>query len=391
MRLEIQLNSLNDLSYYEVHFNNIFHTFTKRNQTHSMSVTLRKRKNADGTTSLRLDIFYNGKRTIETLKHLKLAKPSSVKDREDNKELLQKADAIRLARTVELEGSNYNIDSDAGKKTIITIWMQTYIDNYTKKDKRNMQGVLNRFTNFLNETKKTGLTFGNLTPLFIEDFIDYLEANSTGEGAKSYYNRFKKMLKNAYRKKFMKENILDLVERKVKGKAKRKDTLTIAELKILGATKIESSEVRRAFLFSCVTGLRWCDIKPLKWKYIDLNNRQMNLTQSKTDEDLSISLNDTAIKLLSTKGLPDENVFNLPSANGANKTLKAWVKRAGINKAITWHNARHSFGTNLIFNEVDVLTASKLLGHTSMEQTQRYVKAAAEMKQKATDKINIDL
>ena len=54
-----------------------------------MSVILRKRKNADGTTSLRLDIFHNGQRTIETLKHLKLAKQSNVLDRENNKELLK--------------------------------------------------------------------------------------------------------------------------------------------------------------------------------------------------------------------------------------------------------------------------------------------------------------
>lgn len=123
-----------------------------------MSVILRKRKNADGTTSLRLDIFHNGNRTIETLKHLKLSKPSNVRDRENNKELLQKAEAIRLTRTVELEGNNYNMDCDAGKKTIITVWMQTYIDSYTKKDKRNMQGVLNRFIDFLTEIKKPGLT-----------------------------------------------------------------------------------------------------------------------------------------------------------------------------------------------------------------------------------------
>jgi integrase/recombinase XerD len=42
-----------------------------------MSVVLRKRKNADGTTSLRLDIYRNGQRTIEILKHLQLAKPSN--------------------------------------------------------------------------------------------------------------------------------------------------------------------------------------------------------------------------------------------------------------------------------------------------------------------------
>ncbi len=90
---------------------------------------------------------------------------------------------------------------------------------------------LNRFTAFLAQDKKTGLTFGNLNALVIEDFIEFLEANSTGEGASSYYARFKKMIKQAYRKKLLKDNVLEAVERKVKGKAKRKDILTLDELK----------------------------------------------------------------------------------------------------------------------------------------------------------------
>lgn len=356
-----------------------------------MSVKLRKRKNADGSTSLRLDIYRNGQRTIETLKNLKLSKVSNASDREENKKLMQQAEAIRVARAAELEANNYSMVSDAGKKTIITVWMQSFVDGYSKKDKRNMQGALNRLSSYLIEINKTGLTFGNLTALLIEDFIDYLEANSTGEGAASYYNRFKKMIKHAYRKKLLKDNVLDLVERKVKGKAKKKDILTIDELKTLAATETESSEIRKAFLFCCVTGLRWCDVKVLKWKNIKIDSKQMEVTQSKTGEVVTIPLNDTAIKLLGKAGKPDKDVFVLPTANAANKTLKAWVKRAKIEKAITWHNARHSFGTNLIFNDVDVLTASKLLGHTSMKHTQRYVKAAEEMKQLATNKINIDL
>jgi integrase/recombinase XerD len=41
-----------------------------------MSVILRKRKNSDGTTSLLLDIYHNGKRQYEFLKELKLCKPA---------------------------------------------------------------------------------------------------------------------------------------------------------------------------------------------------------------------------------------------------------------------------------------------------------------------------
>lgn len=356
-----------------------------------MSVTLRKRKNADESTTLRLDIYHNGRRWVETLKHLKIVKAANVADRESNKQNLQQAEAIRVARAAELEVSGYKITSEAGKKTMVTAWMQSYIDSYTKKDKRNMQGALNRFSEYLLEVKESRLTFGELDALTIEDFIDYLESNSTGEGAQSYYNRFKKMLKHSYRKGLMKVNILDFVERKVKGKAKKKDTLTLDEMKSLSATTTESSEVKRAFLFCCVTGLRWCDVKSLKWSNVNTVNRQMSLTQSKTSEEVSTPLNDTAIKILGEQGNPKKNVFELPTANGANKTLKAWVKRAKIEKKITWHNARHSFGTNLIFNDVDILTTSKLLGHTSMKYTQRYVRTAEEMKQRGTDSINIDM
>ena len=356
-----------------------------------MSVILRKRKNANGTISLRLDIFHNGERKIETLKHLQLAKPSTLLDREHNKQKLQQAEEIAVTRASQLQANNYSMVTDAGNKTIITSWMQNYVDNYKKKDVRMMQAALERFKTFLKEERKENLTFINLTSLLIEDFMEFLDHKSFGEGAMSYYKRFKKMIKQAYRKNLLKNNPTDKVEKKLKGKAAKKDILTLPELKILAATPTASSEVRGAFLFCCVTGLRWIDVNNLKWSNIRLESKEMNVSQSKTDENVFTPLNDTAIKLLQEQGIKEDHVFKLPSHSGANKTLRAWVKRAGIDKKITWHNSRHSFGTNLIFNGVDVLTASKLLGHTSMKHTQRYVDTAKDMKEAATDKINIDL
>ena len=99
-----------------------------------MSVKLRKRKNSDGTTSLRLDIYNNGQRTIETLKHLQLSKSSTLIDREHNKQKLQQAEEIAIARGAELQAMDYNMITDAGRKTIVVEWMQNYADNYKKKD-----------------------------------------------------------------------------------------------------------------------------------------------------------------------------------------------------------------------------------------------------------------
>ena len=70
--------------------------------------------------------------------------------------------------------------------------------------------------------------------------------------------------------------------------------------------------------------------------------------------------------------------------------VQSLLLRAKINKEITWHNATHSFGTNLIYSDVDILTTSKLLGRTTMKHTQKYVKTAEKMEQSVTNKINIE-
>src|SRR5919202_4558659 len=126
-----------------------------------MSVTLRKRVNADGSTTLRLDIYHNGKRWVETLKNLQLPKPANPADRQSNKDKLELAKKIVVKRAQELEANDYAMVTDTGKKTVVVEWMQSYVDSYKKKDKRNMQGALNRFKDFLVEDKKAGLAFGN--------------------------------------------------------------------------------------------------------------------------------------------------------------------------------------------------------------------------------------
>jgi integrase/recombinase XerD len=355
-----------------------------------MSVTLRKRKNSDDSVSLLLDIYHNGTRKYEFLKDLKLTKAANPADRQANKDRIDLANRIAVKRAQELAASDYSMITDAGKKTSIVEWMQSFVDAYKKQDKRNMQGALNRFKDFLIEDKKQGLTFGKLSELIISDFQDYLRQRSIGEGASSYFNRFKKMVKQAYRQKLLQHNPATEVKT-VQGNSKRKDTLTLEEIRQLSTTSTESSEVKRAFLFSCVTGLRWIDITTLKWSEINSKNKYMTLQQSKTEKQVTINLNDTALKLLGKSQKPNVFVFDLPTANGANKSLKAWVKRAGIEKKITWHNARHSFGTNLIYHGADVTTASSLLGHSTLKHTQRYVKAASDLKERATDKLNIEL
>jgi site-specific recombinase XerD len=357
-----------------------------------MSVTLRKRKNKDGTTTLRLDIYHNSQRYFETLKNLKLEKPTTPLARENNKELLRQAEAIRVARAAELDANNYSLVSDAGKKTILITWMESYRDQYKKKDKRVIDGAIERFRDFLTETKNLRVTFGTLTVDLIEAFITYLNDYCEGEGAASYYSRFKKMIRAAYKKRLLKERLTDFVEVKPNSSPTERDVLFTDELRVLAQTPIQSPEIRRAALVSAMTGLSWVDTKKLKWEQVDLKNRKLQRSKrSKTKESIGTTLNDAAIKLLGEPGEPDELVFNLPGANGANKTLGKWVKRAGIDKHITWHCLRHSAGTNLAMAGVDILNIAGVLSHASLRYTKRYTRIADEMKQRSTDKLNIEL
>jgi len=135
-----------------------------------MSVTLRKRKNKDGSTSLVLDIYYGGKRNYEFLNELKLSPSNALPDRQKNKENLDLAKRIQAKRAQELSANDYNIQTEHAKKVNLLAWMNSYIEGYSKKDLRNMKGVYGRFEEFLKKRKASDL--------FVKDLDENLVANS---------------------------------------------------------------------------------------------------------------------------------------------------------------------------------------------------------------------
>src|ERR1041384_6705972 len=113
-----------------------------------MSVVLRKRKNGDGTTSLLLDIYHNGRRTYEFLRLLKLIKPVTALEREDNKQRLKLAHQIKNKKEQLLQSDDYDVTPDF-KKTINFIeYYQSYSTRYSRKDKRLMDASFNKFKLF---------------------------------------------------------------------------------------------------------------------------------------------------------------------------------------------------------------------------------------------------
>ena len=356
-----------------------------------MSVYLRKKVNASGTTSLYLDIYNDGKRYKEYLTHLKLLKPTNPIERNNNAEKLKLAKQIRDKKAMELQANEHEIVNYQLNKIELVTYFENYLSKYTKKDKRNIEGVLKRFLLFAKEEGIVLTTMKKLNSGIVSDFADYLKSTCKGEGANSYFARFKKVLNKAVKDGLITKSPADGIVIK-KDNSRMKDVLTIEEIQLLANVEIGNSQVKNAFLFCCFTGLRWSDIKQLKWENVDLRNNLLKTIQSKTSKHVEITLNDTALKLLPNKDEKNELVFNLPSTTSTLKHLRKWVLKAGVEKKITWHCARHSFGTNLIIYKNDAMIVSKLMGHSSIAQTQRYVRIANDLKKQATDnlpKINL--
>jgi len=73
---------------------------------------------------------------------------------------------------------------------------------------------------------------------------------------------------------------------------------------------------------------------------------------------------------------------------GCLKDIRIWVKRAGIDKHITWHCARHSFAVNLLGEcQTDIKTVASLLVHSGLKHTEKYTRAVDSLKEKAVNSL----
>jgi len=349
-----------------------------------MPVYLRKRKNLDGTTSLLLDIWHDGKRSYEFLKECRLSNSRNPILKQEDKKKLSLAEQIKSKRAVQLQSGEYDIMPSFRQDIDFLAYFQAYLDKYKKKDARLLVACFNKFKRYLQDSNISSLNAKHLDEALVHDFKEFLEDSLNGESPANYFKKFKKVMKQALRDKIISVNhAAELTARRNEGV--KKDILNFDEIQLLAATPANNEQVKRAFLFSCLTGLRYCDIVPLKWESI--NGQVLKIKQQKTSKDVTIVLNDSALNLLGKPKKGAAAVFKLPSHTSCLNGLRSWCKAAGIQKHITWHCARHSFATNIIFYGSDVNSASSLLGHSSLAYTQRYLRIANELKEKAVQKL----
>ena len=372
---------------------------------------------SDGRESLFLDYYFGYQmvysekldkqvakkdRKREFLKLYLWQAPRTPLERQQNKETLKLAKNIRFERGQQLLESVEGYRLKKERDINFLDYFQAYIDKYTKKDIRMLKIAYQRFIDFLNDTpeyKKYAKKIKpeQITKDMVEAFTEYLQGRSVGEGAHSLYARFKKVIKYAIEHDAMLKNPCTGITIKVDDQQLRKEVLSPEEIQQLIATHYEheNPNIRRAFIFCLYCGLRYCDVKDLTFANVDFSNKLLKFEQNKTkghsaSSGVVIPLNDGILKLIGEPSNPDkrdEVIFPLPSYEMCLKALRRWVKRAGINKHISWHCARHSFAVNILNNGANIKTVASLLGHSGLKHTEKYTRAIDSLKQEAINSL----
>lgn len=170
-----------------------------------------------------------------------------------------------------------------------------------------------------------------------------------------------------------------------------KEYLTKSELDKLenlqsaGILKPNQEKVLKYFLFSCYTGLRYIDLKELKFKDIipdiidGIAYKFISIDMHKTGKPVDIPILPFAEKFLK-EGLPNQKVFNIYTNQATNRHLKRIMQIAKIDKEISFHSSRHTLGSTGSDLGMRIEVISAILGHTEIKTTQVYTKVSRKSK-----------
>ena len=357
-------------------------------------VHLRQKELVNGSIRLYLDIYSHNKRIKKSL-GLKLVKVESPLDKENNAKTLQIAETLRAEKQIELQYSQHGIqDDDQQDRSFLD-----YFSELTEKRKASKGNYGNWDSVYKHLRKYTGqdVTFRDLDKDFVQGFKEYLmedaitksEVPLSPNSQSSYFNKLKTSIKQAQADGIIKTNPAFGVKG-IKPETPERVHLTIEEVRAIAKAECKYPVLKQAFLFSCVTGLRWSDIQKLTWSEVhdEENKSKIVFRQKKTKGQEYLSINKQAREMIGERQDGEVRVFQgLKYSAYHNLELLRWAMRAGISKHITFHTGRHSYATLLLTYDVGIYTVSKLLGHSEIRTTQIYGKIVDKLKEEAVEKI----
>lgn len=372
--------------------------------TKAVKVKLRKKPISKGRLSLYLDFYpaivnpKTGKKTRREFLNIYVwESPRSASEKREDKNKLKEAEAIRIKREYELLSGEYYQTEEDSKDVDFVQYFKNHVKTYENSKAntfKNMKSAFRRFKSFC----KGKMPSNKLTRKVVEEYRTYLDGAlsfQTGQpitqNSKAlYFTKFRGVLLKAHQEGIFEKNPAAFVKG-FKIETSKREYLTIDEIRQLFNTSIEDKYFTNICKFAILTGLRFSDIKKLKWSEVDYSEslqHHIKYVQQKTSSYEVLPIPEDAVKLLGERKGNDDLVFNeMKSRFSYRSVLFQWVQDAKINKHITFHCFRHTYATLQLSNGTDLFTLSKMLGHKDVKTTQIYAKVMDNAKVKAANVI----
>jgi len=373
-----------------------------------MPVTLRKSKIKNGY-SFYFDITYKGKRWTEWPQiHIK-----TTAEKGENEEKIALAKKMKIERERELTVLGKGLPGE------VKLRERDFFDVY---DEMCLPRV--RSKHICDNIRKKIKKYAGAQPLpilaidkpWLSGFLAFLKREGIAHNTVHQYFAFVgTILREAMCAGYIVQNPFNLFGRHERPKLKRgkADHLTAEELDkfIQCETKNVDEQLKKMFLFSCFTGLRWSDCQRVMWKHVrkvvieGKPQQVIVLKQKKTDEQVLVPITPSALALLEARkremmeGIEPGSKYIFPlwcvEAETEEKPLRRlmashmrrWATQAEFERRFRFHLARHTYATWLIQNGVDLYTVSKLLGHADMSATTIYAHVSDQIKMQAAARL----
>ncbi len=359
-----------------------------------------------GFAPIQIECYLNGKRKFFDTK-IKVKpkdwndKTQSIKPTHPNAINLNKniAEFIRNLEAYELERINNGkpfalsmLDNLFGAKKISTFneFMAVEIENsnLTTRTKQAHLTTLNR----LNEFKKN-ISFDMINFELMHDFEAFCnKIRITEKGTEKplkhntiwkYFKNIKTYVNLAINKEYLTLEQYPFRKFKFTAVETEKAYLTPYEIEEIESLVLDETDplyyVKDLFLFSVYTGLRYSDVFSLEKKHIVTmeGKRWIIKNMEKTKEKVRIPIhalfNGKPYEIiLKYWDLGRSECFRPLTNQYINRQLKELISLTNIDKNITFHTARHTTATYLLYKGANITTVQKVLGHKDIKTTQIY-------------------
>ena len=291
-----------------------------------------------------------------------------------------KALALELERKILAER---DLKKRFGYTTLKEITFSDWADQYL--DHCKMRVTQNTCKNREYTINKMNLVFGNklLSKLTENDFYEYVKTTKCGSHTIGKYAVFfLGILKEAKKYNY---NVTDITL-----DIKRKSRVIIRYLTKEEAECLinNSGDLRLLIILALNTGMRRGEMLNLLWSNVDLKARLIHILISKNGERRSIPINTTLFKELNKIEDKTGKVIKLNlTIEGIRYRWKCLLKKCNI-KNFRFHDLRHTFASWLAIKGVSLYTIKELLGHKTIEVTQRYAHLSPDVRFCAVEQLH---